>query len=122
MNAQELKMVRHKRRTLSTRSHLRRNSSLPRLSVYRSTKHISAQVIDDKTGRTIAAVTSTAKSLSAELGGKTKSQRAALIGAEIAKRAKAAGIEAVVFDRGPCRYHGRVKALAEAARGAGLKF
>src|SRR6185295_4357598 len=110
MNAQELKMVRHARRTLSTRSHLRKNSSLPRLSVYRSTKHISAQVIDDKTGRTIAAVTSTAKSLTAGFAGKTKSQRAALIGAEIAKRAKAAGIEAVVFDRGPCRYHGRVKA------------
>src|SRR5688500_11830793 len=122
MNAQELKQVRHKRRTLSTRSALRKFSSLPRLSVYRSTKHISAQVIDDKTGRTLAAATTTAKSMSAELGGKTKSQRAALIGAEIAKRAKAAGIESVVFDRGPCRYHGRVKALAEAAREAGLKF
>ena len=71
---------------------------------------------------TLAAATTTAKSMSAELGGKTKSQRAALIGAEIAKRAKAAGVEAVVFDRGPCRYHGRVKALAEAAREAGLKF
>jgi large subunit ribosomal protein L18 len=122
MNAQELKKVRRHRRTLSTRSQLRARSSLPRLSVHRSTKHISAQVIDDRTGRTLAAATTTAKSMSAELGGKTKSQRAALIGAEIAKRAKAAGVEAVVFDRGPARYHGRVKALAEAAREAGLKF
>ena len=122
MNAQQLKKVRQSRRTLSTRSHLRARSSLPRLSVHRSTKHISAQVIDDKSGRTLAAATTTAKSLSAELGGKTKSQRAAFIGSEIAKRALAAGVEAVVFDRGPSRYHGRVKALAEAAREAGLKF
>jgi large subunit ribosomal protein L18 len=122
MNAQELKKVRRSRRAMATRASLRAHSKLPRLSVHRSTKHISAQVIDDATGRTLAAATSTAKSMSAELGGKTKSQRAALIGAEIAKRAKAAGVEAVVFDRGPSRYHGRVKALAEAAREAGLKF
>lgn len=122
MNAQELKKVRHQRRTLSTRSHLRRHSTLPRLSVFRSTKHISAQVIDDASGKTLASATTTSKALAATLVGKTKSQRAALLGAEIAKRAKAAGVEAVVFDRGPCRYHGRVKALAEAAREAGLKF
>ena len=122
MNAQELKKVRRLRRTMSTRAHLRAHSKLPRLSVHRSTKHISAQVIDDTTGRTLAAATTTAKALSAQFTGKTKSQRAALIGTEIAKRAKAAGIEAVVFDRGPSRYHGRVKALAEAAREAGLKF
>ncbi len=122
MNAQQLKKVRHARRTLSTRSHLRQKSSLPRLSVFRSTKHISAQVIDDATGRTLAAATSTSKSLAGDMTGKTKSQRAAFLGAEIAKRAKAAGVETVVFDRGPCRYHGRVKALAEAAREAGLKF
>ncbi len=122
MNAQQLKKVRHARRTLSTRSHLRQKSSLPRLSVFRSTKHISAQVIDDATGRTLAAATTTAKSLKGDMTGKNKSQRAAFLGAEIAKRAKAAGVETVVFDRGPCRYHGRVKALAEAAREAGLKF
>lgn len=122
MNAQELKKVRLARRTLANRSHLRAHATLPRLSVHRSTKHISAQVIDDKTGRTLAAATSTAKSFAGALGGKTKSQRAALIGSEVAKRALAAGVSAVVFDRGPCRYHGRVKALAEAAREAGLKF
>ena len=122
MNAQQLKKVRLARRTLSTRSHLRQNSSLPRLSVFRSTKHISAQVIDDSTGRTIAAATTTSKALATGLLGKNKSQRAAFLGAEIAKRAKAAGVDTVVFDRGPCRYHGRVKALADAAREAGLKF
>ena len=122
MNAQELKRVRKARRTLSTRAVLRRTASLPRLSVNRSLKHISAQVIDDKTGRTLAAATSTAKSLAEQLTGKTKSQRAAVVGAEIAKRAKDAGVESVVFDRGSARYHGRVKALAEAAREAGLKF
>ena len=122
MNAQQLKRVRRNRRTLSTRSSLRRNSSLPRLSVHRSTKHISAQVIDDASGRTLAAASSTSKEFAAAMTGKTKSQRAAALGAEIAKRAKAAGVESVVFDRGPCRFHGRVKALADAAREAGLKF
>lgn len=94
----------------------------PRLSVHRSSKHISAQVIDDVGGRTLAAASSTAKSLAGDLGGKTKSERAAVVGREIARKALAAGVEAVVFDRGAARYHGRVKALAEAAREGGLKF
>ena len=88
----------------------------------RSLKHISAQVVDDSNGRTLAQATSTAKALSDALKGKTKTQRAAVIGAEIARRAKEAGIETVVFDRGFARFHGRVKALAEAARAGGLKF
>jgi large subunit ribosomal protein L18 len=67
-------------------------------------------------------VSSTAKALAADLAGKNKTQRASVIGAEIARRAKAAGIEEVVFDRGSARYHGRVKALADAAREGGLKF
>ncbi len=107
---------------MATRARLKRDSSLPRLSVSRSLKHISAQVIDDNTGKTIAHATSTAKSLGAELKGKTKTQRAAVIGAEIARKAKEAGLSAVVFDRGATRYHGRVKALADAAREGGLKF
>lgn len=69
-----------------------------------------------------AAASSTAKALAGDLSGKTKSERAAVIGREIARKALAAGVQAVVFDRGAARYHGRVKALAEAAREGGLKF
>jgi len=122
MKAVRQKEVRRQRRKMSTRNRLRNDHGLPRLSVNRSSKHISAQIIDDAAGKTLAAVTSTAKALSGELEGKTKSECAAVIGAEIARRAKDAGVEAVVFDRGASRYHGRVKTLAEAAREAGLKF
>lgn len=114
--------ARRQRRQWRVRAKLRRTTSALRLSVNRSSKHISAQVIDDIQGRTLCAATSTAKALADQLKGKTKTQRAALIGEEIAKRALAAGVTTVVFDRGDSRYHGRVKALADAARNAGLKF
>ena len=117
-----LKNQRRERRSLSVRSKLRRRSSAPRLCVSRSLKHISAQIVDDETGRTLAHATSTAKALTGELTGKNKTQRAAVIGAEIARKAKEAGIEKVVFDRGYARFHGRIKALAEAARSGGLAF
>ena len=119
---QRIKNKRRLRRTRSVRSKLRAAASAPRLSVHRSLKHISAQVIDDRTGRTLAAVSSTAKELGATLTGKTKTERATLVGAEIGRKAKEAGVERVVFDRGGARYHGRVKALAEGAREAGLVF
>ena len=94
----------------------------PRLCVYRSLKHIRVQVIDDSKGRTIAA----ASSLDADVKGQMKSggniAAAKIVGKVIAERAKAAGIEKVVFDRGGYQYHGRIQALAEAAREAGLKF
>jgi large subunit ribosomal protein L18 len=90
--------------------------------VHRTSKHIYVQVVDDREGKTLCAAGSTSKSLSKELGGKSKTERATLIGAEIARKAKEAGIERVVFDRGSARFHGRVKALAEAAREGGLKF
>jgi len=122
MNEQANKSVRRLRRQRSVRRRLRQRSDLPRLSVFRSSKHISAQVIDDRTGRTLAACTTTSKALAGELGGKTKSDRAAYVGTEIARRAKEAGVESVVFDRGPFKFHGRVKALAEAARAGGLQF
>jgi large subunit ribosomal protein L18 len=122
MRSTQIKNVRRARRTKRVRTQLRRVSDLPRLSVHRSVKHISAQIIDDAGGRTLAHVTSTGKEIAAALKGKTKTQRAAVIGTEIAKRAKEKGIEAVVFDRGFTRYHGRVKALADAAREGGLKF
>ena len=83
---------------------------------------IYAQVIDDATGRTLAHVSSTTGTLEPAFAGKNKTQRAAVVGEEIAKAAKQAGVERVVFDRGFAKFHGRVKALAEAARAAGLKF
>jgi large subunit ribosomal protein L18 len=94
----------------------------PRLSVYRSIGHIYAQVIDDRTGRTLAAASSIDKEGRKDLkaGGNVAAAKA--IGKKIAERARAAGIELVVFDRGGYKYHGRIAALAEAAREAGLKF
>jgi large subunit ribosomal protein L18 len=122
MRATLIKNTRRERRALRSRSHIRRVSTLPRLCVSRSLKHISAQIVDDQSGKTLAQSTSTAKSLADTLKGKTKSQRAAVIGTEIARKAIEAGVSSVVFDRGFARYHGRVKALADAARAGGLKF
>ena len=92
----------------------------PRLSVHRSGKNISVQLIDDAQGRTLAAASSLEKDLG--LVGKNNVEAAAKIGATIAERAKAAGIEDCYFDRGGFLFHGKVKALAEAAREGGLKF
>jgi len=94
----------------------------PRLSVFRSSRHIYAQIIDDAHGRTLAAASSLEKDLRGNL--KTGADKAAAqaVGKLIAERAKAAGIEAVVFDRGGYLFHGRVKALADAAREGGLAF
>lgn len=117
-----LKNKRRLRRGRSVRRKLRQTASVPRLSVHRSLKHISAQVIDDARGVTLAYVTTTAKSMSDGLSGKNKTERAKVIGTEIARKAKEAGVERVVFDRGHCKYHGRVKALADAAREGGLQF
>ena len=92
----------------------------PRLSVFRSNKEIYVQLIDDNAGVTLAAVSSRDKELSSEKGSKT--EIATLVGKAIAEKSKKAGIEKVAFDRGGNLYHGRVKALAEGAREAGLKF
>ena len=94
----------------------------PRLSVYRSNGHIYAQVIEDRTGRTLVAASSIDKETRKELKGGSNLAAAKLIGKKIAERARAAGIEKVVFDRGGYMYHARVEALAAAAREAGLKF
>jgi large subunit ribosomal protein L18 len=110
------------RRRLSNRAALSSSSERPRLSVHRTSKHIYAQVIDDHNGRTLCACSSTSKVFTADSGGKDKSECAALVGLEIAKRASAAGVTKVVFDRGSFKYHGRVKALADAAREGGLSF
>ena len=116
------KRVRGTRRRLSVRRRLRMRSKHPRLSVQRSSKHIYVQVIDDESGRTLAAAGTTAKAVAGELDGQNKTERAAWLGGEIARRAKDAGVSKVVFDRGPYKYHGRVKALAQAAREGGLVF
>jgi large subunit ribosomal protein L18 len=92
----------------------------PRLAVFRSNKHIVAQVIDDATGRTVAAASTVEKDLRS--GATGNKSAASSVGRLIGERAKAAGVTTVVFDRGGFRYHGRVAALAEAAREAGLEF
>jgi large subunit ribosomal protein L18 len=99
-----------------------RTRGRPRLSVFRSNKHIYAQVIDDREGRTVASASSLEKDVRSQDSTGGGAELAQKIGKLLAERALAAGITAVVFDRGGYRYHGRVKALADAAREAGLKF
>ena len=95
----------------------------PRLSVFRSLKHIYAQVIDDTTGRTIAAASSQeALKDNNDAAAGTKTEVSAAVGKALADRALAAGVTRVVFDRGGCKYHGRVKALADGSREGGLQF
>ena len=107
------------RRHNRVRKHVRGSAERPRLAVFRSNKHISAQVIDDRAGTTLAA----ASTLEADLrAGSSNKDAAAKVGRLVAERAKQAGVERVVFDRGGFLYHGRVAAVAEAAREAGLEF
>lgn len=106
-----------KRIHLRVRKKISGSSERPRLSVYRSNKAIYCQIINDQLGHTLVA----ANSMESPAGG-TKTEVAKLVGQRIAEKAKAAGIEAVVFDRGGYLYHGRVKALADGAREGGLKF
>jgi large subunit ribosomal protein L18 len=102
------------------RLHTEGTSSRPRLAVFRSLNHIYAQVIDDASGRTLAAASTVDKELKGSTA--TKTEEAAAVGRLLATRAKAAGVEHVVFDRAGFRYHGRIKSLADAAREAGLDF
>jgi large subunit ribosomal protein L18 len=94
----------------------------PRLNVYRSLSNIFAQVIDDASGHTLAQASTIDAELKAKIEGKKKLEQAQVVGAAVAERALAKGLKSVVFDRAGYRYHGRVKALADAARGAGLEF
>jgi large subunit ribosomal protein L18 len=109
-----LRRKRHER----IRLHLRGDAERPRLSVFRSAKYIYAQVIDDAAGRTLAAASSREPAFSA--GGATKLDAARAVGRALAERSKAAGVRAVVLDRGGYQYHGRVRSLAEGAREGGL--
>ena len=111
------------RRRQRTRSKLRNNkNNKPRLSVHRSSKHIYAQVIDDKAGITLAAASSLDAGFKSASSKTANVDAAGAVGKLVAERAKSKGIDAVVFDRGGYIFHGRVRALAEAARDAGLKF
>ncbi len=113
----------HNRRKMRVRSSLlHKASGRPRLSVFRSGKHIYAQVIDDSQGRTLAAASSVDGALRAKLKNGADKAAAAEVGKLVAERAVAAGIKEVVFDRGGYLFHGRVKALADAAREGGLTF
>ncbi len=110
------------RRHARVRAKLHGNGSRPRLSVFRSLNHIYAQVIDDTIGHTLVTASTLDPEIRDELDGKTKTGRSEVVGSLIARRALSKGIAQVAFDRGGCKYHGRVKALGEAARGGGLKF
>lgn len=114
----ELRIRRHNR----LRKRVSGSTERPRLNIFRSSAHIYAQVIDDVKGHTLAAASTNEKGWSEGDDGKTKTEQAAIVGRLVAERAKAAGVDKVVFDRGGFKYHGRVKALADAAREAGLNF
>jgi large subunit ribosomal protein L18 len=111
-----------RRRGFRVRNRIKRDSTRPRLSVFRSHKHICAQLIDDSQGRTLVAASTSEKDLGGAVGYGGNKAAAQAIGKAIAERALAAGIKEVAFDRREYQYHGRIAALAEAAREAGLTF
>ena len=109
---------RHRR----VRRHVAGTAERPRLCVFRSHRHIYAQVINDRSGETLAAASTVEPDVASDLDGKSKREQAKAVGRVVAERAQEKGIDAVVFDRGGFDYHGRVRELADAAREAGLKF
>jgi large subunit ribosomal protein L18 len=122
MNSHKLKQVQRLRRRRHVRRKIVGTVERPRLTVFRSSKHIYAQLIDDLTGRTLAAASSVAPDLRKDVdyGGNVKAAQA--VGKRLAEVAKERGITKAAFDRGHYRYHGRIKALADAAREGGLQF
>ena len=122
MDANRLKRIRRTRRKTRVRKRVFGTPERPRLTVYRSLKHIYAQVIDDMAGQTLVSVSTRDKSVRDKVAYGGNKAAAAAIGAELAERAKAKGIGTVTFDRNGYRYHGRVKELADSARKGGLAF
>jgi len=122
MDKAKQKRLARLRRHARVRKRVCGTSERPRLNVFRSLKHIHAQVIDDSQGHTLVAASTMDQEVRSELEDKAKTGQAKIVGKVLAKRALAAGITQVVFDRGGYQYHGRVKALAEAAREGGLEF
>ncbi len=121
MGKGKTRVARH-RRHARVRARVEGTASRPRLCVFRSLNHIYAQVIDDEQQHTLTSASTLDPELISELAGKAKTAKAELVGSLVAKRALAKGVKGVAFDRGGNQYHGRVKALAEAARQVGLKF
>ena len=117
-NRRAMSVLRHGR----LRKRLNGTSDQARLAVFRSTKHIYAQLIDDQNGTTLVAANSLQSDVRDECAGKNPTEVAAIVGKHIAEKGVQAGIKKVVFDRGGFKYHGRVKSLADAAREAGLEF
>ncbi|MGE3799218.1 MAG: 50S ribosomal protein L18 [Thermomicrobiales bacterium] len=116
-------LTRRQRRHVRVRSRVSGTAARPRLCVFRSSAHIYAQVIDDQRGHTLVSASDIEEAVRERAGEKTtKSERARVVGEIVGERAKEAGIDAVVFDRGGFLYHGRVKAVAEGARSTGLQF
>jgi large subunit ribosomal protein L18 len=118
INKNAVRSKRHER----LRNKISGTPEVPRLNVYRSLSHIYAQIIDDAAGHTLVAASTVEKEIAAKVAGKTKSEAAEIVGAAIAEKALAKGIKNVVFDRGGYLYTGRVKAVADGARKAGLEF
>ena len=118
MNAQKSVTKRRRARAFRVRNRVRGNAERPRISVHRTQKHMWLQLIDDESGRTLCS--SSTKAL--DLGKGANVAAAKAVGEDLGKKAVALGIKAACFDRGPNRYHGRVKAVADAVRAAGLKF
>ena len=117
-----LKEAKKERRKRHVRKHLFGTTERPRLSVHRSLKHIYAQIVDDSAGRTLVSVSTNSKDIRASLAKTGNRAAAEAVGGRLATVAREKGIKKVCFDRGPFKYHGRVKALADAARKGGLEF
>ena len=122
MAASKSRAALRSRRHARVRRRMTGTSERPRLSIFRSLHHVYAQVIDDASGRTLVAASTREKGVNEGLDSRSSAAAAEKVGKAIAERAKEKGISKVVFDRGGYKYHGRVKALADAARGAGLEF
>ena len=122
MRLSKQKVIRRQRRHVRVRRRVFGTAERPRLCVRRSLRHIYAQVVDDTTGRSLAAASTLSGSVREGIGGARKTAAAALVGKELARRAIEAGVTRVAFDRGGWKYHGRIRALAEGAREGGLQF
>lgn len=122
MTPMKMKQVRRERRVLRVRKTVVGTTTRPRLSVARSNQNIEAQIIDDVAGRTLCAAGSASKELRGQIGGGGNVKAAQAVGKVLGEKARQLGIEMVAFDRRGRRFHGRIKALADAAREAGLKF
>lgn len=120
--ANNQKVLRRKRIHRRVRSRIHGTENRPRMCVYKSSKHTYVQFIDDDKGETLFAVSTKSNDLKDKLDGKTGIEKAAAVGELAAKKANEAGIKTIIFDRGGYKYHGKVKAVAEAAREGGLQF